>query len=543
MKKISFVISIILILIISFSAIGVHAENDSVAPMRYGRTGVISTYTNKDAMLAAYDKLVEGCANREDTISLEGTGKIKPDEFKDLYIAFHNDYPEYFWLASGYSLMTDQNTNSVVSVSPQYYFSKAELGAAKSTFEAKAKELTKQLDGKSDYEKSLIIHDRLAGAVSYVSGKNDQNAYGALVEGKAVCAGYAKAYQHLLNRVGIAAWSVLGKSINPVTHSLENHEWNLVLLDGFYYYTDVTWDDQGKNLFHAYFNMSEERMAEKHTVDFFKDKLPRTKSDEANYFVKNNLVYKNYDPDTIAAALKKNKTIHIYAVNDPDNFQKQLKGGMEIIVEKTGAPAGSGYSYNMQRLDREIVLSLSISEPNHTHSLTHHPKTSTSVEYYSCSCGMWFSDSAGKKPIADKNSVVIGNGGTTNQKPGQTQDIKPNQNQNQNQSQTATPDPDHTHTPAEEFKHNDTEHWKVCSECGEVMTETKSAHTSLLECEICSYKVEISESDSKTLILIGAAVGGILLVLVIVLIVVLAKKPKKTAPKPENTEPENKENE
>lgn len=63
------------------------------------------------------------------------------------------------------------------------------------------------------------------------------HAYGALMNGKAVCQGYAYAFKLLCDRAQIPCWIVTG------TYGSEPHAWNYVWLDGNYYLVDVTWDD------------------------------------------------------------------------------------------------------------------------------------------------------------------------------------------------------------------------------------------------------------------------------------------------------------
>lgn len=65
------------------------------------------------------------------------------------------------------------------------------------------------------------------------------HAYGALMEGKSVCQGYAYAFKLLCDKAQIPCWIVTGFYKEP-------HAWNYVWLDGNYYMVDLTWDD-GEN--------------------------------------------------------------------------------------------------------------------------------------------------------------------------------------------------------------------------------------------------------------------------------------------------------
>lgn len=60
-----------------------------------------------------------------------------------------------------------------------------------------------------------------------------RSIYGVFVNKKAVCSGYAKAMQYLLNMCGIECTYVTS----------DTHAWNLVKLEGDYYHLDVTWGD------------------------------------------------------------------------------------------------------------------------------------------------------------------------------------------------------------------------------------------------------------------------------------------------------------
>lgn len=101
------------------------------------------------------------------------------------------------------------------------------------------------LEGKSNYEKIKEVHDYLVETIEYdktLTGDNMYNIYGALVERKCVCEGYAKAFQYLMNELGIENTIVIGTATNN-NNETESHAWNYVKLDGKWYAVDSTWDD------------------------------------------------------------------------------------------------------------------------------------------------------------------------------------------------------------------------------------------------------------------------------------------------------------
>ena len=101
------------------------------------------------------------------------------------------------------------------------------------------------VQGQSDYQKIKYIHNYLIDTIQYqddLTQNNVYDIYGALVEKKCVCEGYAKAFQYLMNEIGIENTIVIGTGTNS-RNQTENHAWNYVKLKGQWYAVDVTWDD------------------------------------------------------------------------------------------------------------------------------------------------------------------------------------------------------------------------------------------------------------------------------------------------------------
>ena len=127
------------------------------------------------------------------------------------------------------------------------------------------------------------------------------------------------------------------------------------------------------------------------------------------------------------------------------------------------------------------VVTVEIPEPGHVHDdplkkVEEKPATCTqegNKAYYVCeSCGTWFEDAAGEKPITDHDSVIL---------------------------------PKTEHTPSD-WKADADNHWKECTECTETITGSLSAHSfewiidreatetedgsKHEECSICGYAKE-----------------------------------------------------
>lgn len=118
----------------------------------------------------------------------------------------------------------------------------------------------------TDYEKELAIHDWITAWGSYdpeasshapdaTPNPDNDNPYGLLVHQVAICRGYSSTFQLFMDLLGIECITVPGAA------GREEHEWNMVRLDGAWYCVDVTWDDpSGGSPGHRYFNVTSQFM-------------------------------------------------------------------------------------------------------------------------------------------------------------------------------------------------------------------------------------------------------------------------------------------
>lgn len=195
--------------------------------------------------------------------AMELTARFAPErtvtagDVKNAFEAVIGDHPELFWLETGYSGKYMGN-GQCVEIDLKYNSTANDLENAKKSFDAAAQNLLSGAENLgSDYEKEKYIHDALAEAVTYdLAADRNQSAYSALVDGNSVCAGYARAYQYLLQQLGIPCYYCTG-------YSGGNHAWNIVKLDDGYYNVDVTWDD-ADTIRYNYFNKTDADFASTH---------------------------------------------------------------------------------------------------------------------------------------------------------------------------------------------------------------------------------------------------------------------------------------
>ncbi len=202
----------------------------------------------EEALLAGFQDALEN-GIPANGIDVSGFG-IHQDDIEELYYAVVYDNPEYYYVWTSLSLSYYKN-GIVAAVSPGY-LTDVMTDAGKKAFDNSMDEAYAACvqDGMTDLEIALALHDYLVLNCGYnwQVGNNQgapsnlvYTAYGALVEGDAVCQGYALAYNALLHRAGIAAKYVSSEDMN--------HGWSLVQLDGEWYHVDPTWDDPMYSLY------------------------------------------------------------------------------------------------------------------------------------------------------------------------------------------------------------------------------------------------------------------------------------------------------
>lgn len=156
--------------------------------------------------------------------------------------------PQYFYLSNHNSYYMNSDTTATIYLSWKY----DDVEERMAQIERIAAEACSIIPSNADdYEKALLLHDWLCDHITYEYNDEDQNIYGALVQGRCVCAGYAHAYMYLLNQVGIKAEYLRGNAVT--SDGGGPHAWNSVILDGERYYFDVTWDDSDEDNSTNYF--------------------------------------------------------------------------------------------------------------------------------------------------------------------------------------------------------------------------------------------------------------------------------------------------
>lgn len=150
------------------------------------------------------------------------------------------------WQYGGCSMIqSGYRRNGVYYLTLTYEMSYYTTAEQEQLVDSKIRQLSEQLDVENarDYEKVKAIYDYLCKNVTYDYDGLKQGdstliytAYAALVDGTAVCQGYANLFYRLALELDVDARLIAG------TASGGAHAWNIVKLGGKYYNVDATWD-------------------------------------------------------------------------------------------------------------------------------------------------------------------------------------------------------------------------------------------------------------------------------------------------------------
>ncbi len=357
-----FSLVLLAVLLLSVTAAVIPAQGLSVTSIkRNGRNTVTD-----DGVRYIYNLLEAEMEKPEPSASIEldRALRISAEQLNKAYTLFISDYPECFWLSNSFTY--SHINGELVSFRPSYSFTGDELIIAKREFNKAVLEILNDVPNTDNYSKALYIHDALAKRVSYEMVGHHQTAYGALVDGKAVCAGYAAAYQALLNLVGISAWTVTGVATNGNEPPVE-HAWNVVWLDEeTCVYTDVTWNDNDSALYHYYFNMSKDEISVDHIVSSELFALPSCTHYDQSYFdLHGNTVDDSTTISQLAALFgeakggERHATV-CYEGNDVESFLDKIAESQSELYDALECQSGPR-SYRMSMLGDELHITVAAS--------------------------------------------------------------------------------------------------------------------------------------------------------------------------------------
>lgn len=231
------------------------------------------TQMKTDTQRDAYVRMAEAIVNMDANGVTFKAGTITPEKISEIAMLLPYDLPQAFYFRGPHYL--NRYSNGDIQFIPVFLLNAdgnfaeteeeiKEVARQKAALDAKVKQIISNIPSSvdTDYEKSVYVYDLVVGMAEYVKTEHDQTAYGALVEGKCVCAGYAAAYMLLMRELGVKTWMVYGIANNG--RETEAHAWNVSWINGDCVYTDPTWGDLDGITRYTYLNISGAEMAKDH---------------------------------------------------------------------------------------------------------------------------------------------------------------------------------------------------------------------------------------------------------------------------------------
>lgn len=321
-KKISAAAGLVVVLCMSMTACSLLPEPEPEYEILGTSEGMYAYETLTDEEKQVYNEITYAIEHRLESITVSTLDEELLDK---AHWAVYYDHCEYFWSETyQYEIYTNRKDEVVKLVFwPTYTMDEEQQVQYQTLIDQEVAEILAEapVDG-SDYDKALYVYRTLIEDNDYdLESEHNQNIVSVFVNNETVCLGYSYGAQYLLKELGIPCTTIYGMSED------EAHSWNLIQMDGAYYYMDVTWgevsywedvDDEGvppeegetadgqhvtpdessedETINYCYFGVSDADaafMAEHQAYDYVP--LPECSATENNYFIKEGLYFETWD--------------------------------------------------------------------------------------------------------------------------------------------------------------------------------------------------------------------------------------------------------
>lgn len=280
---------------------------------------------------------------------------------KKVFECVTNDHPEIFY-CSAYKIKSMEAYGKIVQMKfePNYHMTEETVQDCFRQIETYVDRCIRSVpSGADEYTKVKHVYEYIIQNTDYVpNAQNNQNICSVFIGGESVCMGYAKATQYILSRMGMDVTMAFG------TVGGESHSWNLVRVDGEYYYMDTTWGDAGyvrpgaaanasvgQGINYEYFLITTEQITKSHVIDNVVP-LPACVATRNNFYIREGLYLQTYEEATLSAIFDRMRTGGDTSVSlrcaDADAYQemKQRLIFDQEIFNYTDNAGSVSYSYN-----------------------------------------------------------------------------------------------------------------------------------------------------------------------------------------------------
>lgn len=299
-----------------------------------------------------YKEIVQGVRELSKEIYVHSSDAKRTNKIFECVL---KDSPDIFWCDGTAKTTLYDGKEKYTVLEPVYSCTAEEKETRQAEIEQEAEEWLSGIDDEyDDYDKILYVFEYIVDMVEYDAlAEDNQNIYSVFAHKRSVCAGYSKATQYLLEKLGVFCTYVTG-----TVRSGESHAWNLVICEGDYYYVDTTWGDPvflssqeaiaNGYVSYDYMCCDDNQLFKTHVPDADIE-LPECTSMEYNYYVMNDLYYEEYDSEMVYEEMK-------YTISENENPSVFKFADSECYTEAHGDIFGKLIDKAAKKLAKQYDL-------------------------------------------------------------------------------------------------------------------------------------------------------------------------------------------
>lgn len=284
-------------------------ENTSITGENYSGTYCYYYDLLEEPQKVLYNEIYDTIIRFQRDVELSSIDK---EEIDQIFNCVLYDHPEIFYVTGySYTQHTLNDTITRIDLTPTFQYTEDQVIEKQSKIDQYVSDCLIGIPMNMDeYEITKYIYEYLIKNTVYdLNADDNQNICSVFINGRSICQGYAKATQYLLNKLNVDTTLVTGY----ITQSGDGHAWNLVLIDGEYYYIDTTWGDahystdsdqeqtaRVPEVSYDYLNITTGEIQKTHSIsELFV--LPECTSMTANYYVHEDAYFVEVNEDQIAS--------------------------------------------------------------------------------------------------------------------------------------------------------------------------------------------------------------------------------------------------
>ena len=256
----------------------------------------------------AYDAIFDCLVH---LIPVWNCGNMSQEKIQIAYDCLMMDRPEIYW-TDGYQYVTSFVNNAISGHRVEFIYNKDREEIAETNDAILESMISMFADiGRLDpsYETVKAVYEYMVRNCSYDEMNLDQSMYSAMVLHSGVCASFSKAFEFIMQCLGIPCTVVYGRLTKSegVLGTTLGHEWNILELDGQWYHVDVTSAiciSEEDKVDYRFLCATTQEILKTHVIDNTVP-IPDCSSTDYEFFRYHGLCLDSYSREELAAAMLK----------------------------------------------------------------------------------------------------------------------------------------------------------------------------------------------------------------------------------------------